>query len=112
MKNTKENQSKKNTPQSGKFYSINTIKVKGHKGQLRRMNKNGQAKAIIVTHAPYTRNKKNIKLRKNPQGKLEDSYVLIEPETIKTKKHLGKYQDDMIVIDPVDKSIFRHISKK
>ena len=47
---------------AGNFYSINTIRAKGHKGELRNVKKNGTAKAVIVTHSEFTRGRKNLEL--------------------------------------------------
>lgn len=97
---------------NGDFYSINTKKAKGHKGQLRNIKKNGTAKAVMITHAPYTRNRKNWHLNENPQGDISEAYLVTVPEHVIIKKHVGKHHPNMQAINPIDKSKIRKIIKK
>lgn len=48
-------------------YSINSKRVKGHKGEISKVRKDGNFVTTIFTHSPYTRGKKNIKLKENPE---------------------------------------------
>ena len=105
-------ENKKEIFRSGNFYSINTKRAKGHKGQLRELNKNGTAKGIIVTHAPYTRGKQKIQFCQNPQsGDNRKAYVVSKPEKINVKQ-LGKHHPDMKVKNSNDKAKIRNIVKR
>lgn len=97
---------------SGEFYSINTVKVKGHKGTLRDVTKNGTATAVVITHSKYTRGRKNIELCENPQGEDRTAYVVTQPENINIKKHIGKKHPNMKIKNAVDKSKVRNIAKR
>ena len=97
---------------AGEFYSINSKRAKGHKGRINKVRKDGKIEATIVTHGPYTRNRKNIRLIENPQlGKSEQAFVVTEKEVV-TRKNIGKKQNDMKVRNPIDKSIMRKIDTK
>lgn len=96
----------------GHFYSINTIRAKGHKGQLRKRKKNGRGKAVIVTHADKTRKQKNWPLNQNPQKEDRLAFLVTEVEDVIVKKHLGKHHPDMKITDVVDKSKIRHLLKQ
>ena len=94
----------------GHFYSINNKRIKGHKGRIVNVKK-GRVKAVVVTHAPKTRGRKNIKLNQNPDKKdKKDSYVLKKPQYASVKE-VGKHRR-MRVTDKQDKSLFRKIGRK
>ena len=83
-----------------------------HKGEIVKVRKNGKIDAIIITHSPYTRGRKNIKLFENPEeNKLESSYVLTKKETVK-RKNIGKRHKNIKITNPLDKSIIRKIKSK
>lgn len=105
------NQSLKNI-KSGEFYSINSVRARGHKGEIGKVRKNGKIDTVIITHAPYTRGIKNIELIENPEkNKTETSYVLTKKETV-TRKNIGKKHKNHKVTNPIDKSIIRKIKSK
>lgn len=97
---------------AGEFYSINSKRAKGHKGEIAKIKKNGEIDAVIITHSPYTRGRKNIKLFENPEkDKTENSYVLPKKETVK-RKNIGKRHNNIKITNPLDKSIIRKIKSK
>lgn len=96
----------------GHFYSINSKRVKGHKGQITKKNKNGKIEAVILTHAKYTRGVKNIPLENNPEiDRLEQSYIVREKEIV-NKKQIGKHHENVVVKNKSDKSKIRYVAKK
>ena len=97
---------------AGEFYSINTMRAQGHKGQLRNIKKNGTATGVIVTHAPYTRGRKNIQLCENPQGENRTAFVVTEPEEVNIKKNVGKHHSNLKICNAVDKAKMRNIAKR
>lgn len=95
----------------GDFYSINTIRVKGHKGKVTKKNKNGDLEAVILTHAEYTRGNKNISLEENPEeGHTEQAYIVRQKEIV-SPKHVGKHHKNIQVKNKSDKSKIRHVAK-
>ena len=98
----------------GETYSINTKKNAGHKGDITKKKHSGKVIFVIRTHAIYTRGKKNIKLNANPQkNDSRDSYLLPDADIIvATSKNIGKNHPNEKYLDPVDKSIKRHLTKK
>jgi len=106
--------SKMQTVRNGEFHSINTKRVQGHKGEIKNKKKNGTATAIIVTHSEYTRGRKNIPLKENPQpNDKRTAYAVTKPEKVKlNKKNIGKHHKDMKVKNSTDKSIIRNIAKR
>lgn len=97
---------------AGEFWSLNTKKVKGHKGRVARVSKTGNVKAVIVTHAPKTHGRKNIKLNKNPDKKDRRMAFALDKPQYASPRQLGTKHPEMKVTDKRDKSIFRHIGKK
>ena len=103
---------KKKVIRSGDFYSINTKRAKGHKGQLRKLKKNGTADSVIVTHSKYTRGRKNIELCENPQpGDTRKAYLVPKPEKVKIKQ-VGKHHPDMKIKNKTDKAKARNVAKR
>ena len=101
----------KNEPRAGEFYSINTKRVRGHKGLISKRYKDN-VEAVILTHSQYTKRIKNIKLQDNPQEKDErPSYVLRRKEYAKTSQ-LGKKHTNIRITNSIDKSIIRNIKKR
>ncbi len=79
--------SKMQTVRNGEFHSINTKRVQGHKGEIKNKKKNGTATAVIVTHSEYTRGRKNIPLKENPQpNDKRTAYAVTKPEKVKLNK--------------------------
>ena len=102
--------SKKNA-RAGEFYSINTKRIRGHKGLIGRRH-NDNIEVIVFTHSKYTRGRKNIRLQDNPQiNDKEPSYVLRQKEFAKTS-NLGKKHSNMKITNSIDKSIIRNIKKR
>jgi len=96
---------------SGMIISINTISVRGHKTKIR-INKKGEIFGATITHSPITANRKNIPLQQNPQlGHNEQAYVVKKTARANVRA-AGKIHKDVKVVNPVDKSIMRHITKK
>lgn len=56
----------KRQARAGEFYSINNKNIKGHIGEITKVNKNGKIEVVILTHAKRTFGKKNIQLIENP----------------------------------------------
>jgi len=95
----------------GHFYSINNKRIKGHKGRIVNVKKN-KVKAVVVTHAPRTRGRKNIRLKENPNKKdSSTAYVLKTPQYASVKE-VGTHRKDMKVSNKQDKSLFRKIGRK
>lgn len=97
---------------SGEWRRVHDKNTKGHKSLITKVKKGGVVEHIPATHAPTTRNQRNIKLRENPQkGHSETAYVL--PRVQKTtRKFVGKKQEDMQIKNATDKSVIRHIKNK
>jgi len=96
---------------AGEFWSINDSRTRGHKSLITKSQKNGKINHIPITHAPKTRNMKNIPLKENPQrGNKTQAYAIPKKQTTKAK-FLGKKQNDMRIKNKTDKSIFRKIKK-
>ena len=103
---------KKSKIRAGEFYSINTKNAEGHKGELRNLKKNGTAVSVIVTHAKYTRGKKNIELCENPQpGDTRKAYLVPKLEKVKIRQ-IGKHHPDIKIKNKTDKSKVRNIVKR
>lgn len=104
--------SKKEKARAGEWHRIHDKRTSGHKSLITKVKKNGLIEHIPTTHAPKTRNQRNIKLKENPQkGKTEDSYII--PKVQKTtSKYVGKKQTDMEIKNTTDKSVIRHIKNK
>lgn len=110
MARTREGNIKK--VKQGHTYSINTKKHCGHKGGVAKKKHNGEIEVIIYTHSSVTRGKKNIKLRENPQrGDKRDAYILPAIQTVKVEK-AGKYHPEVVIRNPVDKSVRRNLQRK
>ena len=97
---------------AGEIWSIKGAKTKGHPSIITRKSKKGNIEHIPITHAPKTRKKRNIKLRKNPNLQdLRDSYILSKVQKTKSK-NLQRRHDEMKITDSIDKSVIRHIKRK
>ncbi len=96
----------------GHFYSVNSIRARGHKGEVTKKNKNGRIETVVITHAEFTRGQRNIPLEENPeQGKSDKAYIVREKEVV-TANQLGKHHSNVKVKNKVDKSKIRHVGKK
>lgn len=104
---------KKEAVRAGQIRTINDKIARGHKGAVLRINKKkGTADTGILTHAPKTRGKKNIKLQQNPDPKdTRPSYVVKKKHTAKMK-NVGKNHSNMKIKNSADKSVMRHLKKQ
>lgn len=101
----------KQQAKAGEFWTINDAKTRGHKTLITK-NKEKCVEHIPITHSPITRNKRNIKLKTNPDKMdSKDSYILAKVQ-YSNKKYLGKSHPELKIVDATDKSIIRHIKKK
>ena len=95
---------------SGEIWSINNKKSLGHKAQIKR-KKNNKIEYVSFTHSDITHRVKNIELQSNPDPTDKDNSHVLKKRFNGNINHLGKYQSNMKVTDPVDKSIIRRIMK-
>lgn len=94
---------------AGECATINQKGINGHKGLFGKVRKNGTADAVILTHAPRSFGKKNIRLNENPEhGDPKPAYVVRKKKKINIKK-VGKKHPNIKVKNKVDKSIIRKI---
>lgn len=109
----KENlSSKRNQVRAGEFWSVNTKKINGHKGEIGKRKKNGSIDVVVLTHAKRTFGKKNIPLQENPQpNDIKPAYVVKNLQHANVKD-LGKRHSDIKITNPIDKSIIRKIKSK
>jgi len=96
---------------SGMVVSINTTSVRGHKTKIK-INKKGEIVGATITHSPITAGKKNIPLRENPQRNHKEQAYVVKRTTRAKVKNAGKIHKDVKVVNSIDKSIMRHITKK
>lgn len=96
---------------SGMVVSINTVSVRGHKTKIK-INKKGEIVGATITHAPATDGRQNIPLMENPQENHNEQAYVVKKTTRAKARDAGKIHKDVKVVNPVDKSIMRHITKK
>lgn len=111
--NKKTQAIKKEPVRAGQIRTINDSIARGHKGAVLRVNqKRGTADTGILTHAPRTRGRDNIKLQQNPDPKDNStSYVVKNKHTAKMK-NVGKNHPNMQIKNSSDKSLMRHMKKQ
>lgn len=97
---------------AGDAVSINTKTARGHKGIITKVNKNGTIIAVMITHAPYTKGKKNWELEENPQPKDPKTSHAVKNAEKTTANKLGKKHKDIQVKNPIDKSKLRKITNR
>ena len=113
QKNTNST-SKKNQVRAGEVWFVNDKKTSGHKSIITKRTKTDYDKVehIPITESDSTYGKKNIRLQENPEkGSTMKSHILSKVQKSKVK-NLGSKQDDVIVKNPIDKSIIRHIKNE
>ena len=97
---------------AGDFVTVNDSVIKGHKGRVSKKRQSGIVEIVVVTHAPRTNSKKNIRLKENPQpGDERVSYVIRKKRTTKENK-IGKKHPNMKVTNKQDKAVFRKIGNQ
>ena len=104
---------RKKIAKRGEVWSINDRNTRGHNSYIVKGNKNRSTVSHLpITHAPYTRRRKNVPLRKNPScSDFSQSYVLSKIQ-VSNEKHLGRKNESLVIKDPVDKSVIRNIEKR
>ncbi len=97
---------------TGKVYSINDARTRGHKSLITYKEKNGVVAHIPTTHSPETRHIKNILLNSNfDKNDKQPAYILpIQQYTV--EKYVGKYYPDLYPRNSQDKAVIRHIKKQ
>ncbi|MBQ8425662.1 MAG: hypothetical protein IJX17_06535 [Clostridia bacterium] len=115
-KNTDKEKSKKYNAKAGEIWYVNDKKTKGHKSIITKRRKSNyeMVEHIPITHSRKTNNIKNIKLQENPEKNNKSKKASrVMPIVQKTHySNLGSKRDDVIIINPNDKAIIRHIKKK
>ncbi len=109
---TKEKSDKKLSIRAGDTVSVNTKTAVGHKGIITKVNKNGNVLVVVLTHAPYTKGRKNWKLEENPQPKDERQSYAVKKAEKTTAQKLGKKHPDTKIKNPIDKSKVRNITNR
>lgn len=103
---------KRKIAKRGEIWSINDRKTRGHNSII--VQGNAQKSSVLhipITHAETTRNMRNIDLFTNP-NKQDPKISRVIPKVQKShEKSLGRKNTNIIIKDPRDKSIIRHIKK-
>lgn len=104
----------KRQARAGEFYSINNKNIKGHIGEITKVNKNGEIEVVILTHAKRTFGKKNIQLIENPNPLDEKKAYVVKHRQSVNIKQVGTKRDNLKITNVRDKSLIRKIksSKK